>query len=213
MRGKDTTGRFSVPFELREISKGIENDNEMPLYQYIDWWHFSSQDSNIDPVYDVGDYDGGRVWDDPVRLMVVRQSVQQGPVPPNERGFYASDDMTFIVNESEFRRKLPNVAYKPDLFLNDRIVWRDEIFHPLLINPRCHIWNTAVTVMIQASQVNPEELINDPQFNWVFEKNKKLNEFEGTDITGTVNKPELPKDKKWSPPLESEVVDDIYGTS
>lgn len=199
MRGKATSGRFPMSFEMREISVGLEQDVQNPLEQWIDWWRYSS-DTQIDPIYDVGDYGGGRVWEAPIRLLVMRQEVNQGPVYPNERGFYTNDDMTFIVNESEFRTKLPNVAYGPDPFLKDRIVWRGEVFHPTRINPRSHIHNTATTVVIEATQVKPDELVNDPQFNWVVTRHGgqwQSPTFEGTDVTETVNEPTPTDDEMW----------------
>lgn len=224
MRGKSTIGRFSLPFELRAISEGLEEDIQQPLGQWLEWWRYADEDTRIDPVYDVGDYAGGRVWRPPVRLMVMRHSVEQGPLYPNDRGMYTQDDMVFVVNESEFARKLPNVAYGPDNFLLDRITWRGKVFHPTLINPRSHIHNTAVTVVIRATQVNPEELVNDPQFNW---KNTRTKHgYHGTDVTHTVNEPPLREDTIWLP--ETDVweqpwedpwvrapgwapIDDIYG--
>lgn len=223
MRGKNTvTGRFTIPFELNSISDGIEEDNGNPLNMFVDWWRYSKDSSSIDPIYDVGDYDGGRVWKPPVRLRIIRQTVNQGPVYPNDRGFYTQDDMTFIVNEREFRSKLPHIPYEPDPFLKDRITWRGKVFHPFLVNPRAHLYNTAVTVAINATQVNPEELVNDPQWNWIFHKVEGpfhpsywdthflRTRKEATDVTREVNYPTRKEDLPWSeghyPP------DDVYST-
>ena len=224
MRGKNTFGRFTMPFELRAVSEGLEEDVQNPLDQWLDWYRYDHNDTAIDPVYDVGDYDGGRIWTGPTRLRVMRMSVRQGQLFPNERGFYVIDDMEFIVNESEFRTKMPDVAYGPDPYLRDRIYWRGKVFHPTLVNPRAHIWNTAVTVVIRATQVNPEELVNDPQFNWVIRNTKVDGEFDtqqfdgdefnvdhyesyATDVTYETNVPVRKEDQKWSPPPE-----DVYET-
>lgn len=207
MRGKNTVGRFSIPFELAAVSEGLAEDVQNPLDQWLDWWRYSDEDTRIDPVYDVGDYDGGRVWSGPIRLRVVRHSIEQGRLGMVERGFYTQDNMTFWVNESEFTTKLPNVAYVPDPFLRDRVTWRGKVFTPALVNPRAHIYNTAVVVAIQCDQVNPEELVNDPQFNW-YVKRYADGSIAGTDITGVANRPTRREDQKWSPPKE----DEVYGT-
>lgn len=205
MRGKNTDGRFSVPFELRSVSVGLEQDLQSPMRQFLHWWRLSTDETRIDPVYDVGDAAGGRVWKTPVKMWVMRHSVEQGPLYPNDRGLYTQDDMTFIVNESEFRTKMPDVAYVPDPYLLDRITWRGKVFHPTYINPRAHLHNTAVTVVIRATQINPEELVNDPQFNWASHRTGGqwgTEDYEGSDVTGTANLPTPDEDLVWLPPPE-----------
>lgn len=216
MRGKNTFGRFTIPYELRAVSEGLEEDVQNPLDQWVHWYHYAPDDTRIDPVYDVGDYDGGREWLGPIKLRVMRMAIEQGQLYPNDRGFYTVDAMDFVVNESEFIRKMPNVGFLPDPYLKDRIVWSGKVFHPTLINPRAHLWNTAVTVVVRCVQVNPEELVNDPKFNWLV-KNTKPNDFassefdgsfaidrapEATDVTYEVNVPLRREDQKWSPPPE-----------
>lgn len=226
MRGKNTFGRFTMPFELAAVSEGLEEDVQNPLAQWLDWYRYSPEATMIDPVYDVGDYDGGRDYTGPIRLSVMRMGVEQGQLYPNDRGFYTVDATDFIINESEFTKKLPGIAYSPDPYLKDRIVWRGKVFHPTLVNPRAHLWNTAVTVVVRCVQVNPEELVNDPQFNWIVKNVRKYGDFDtadfsdddysideyqkkATDVTYEVNVPKRREDYKWSPPPPE---DDPYET-
>lgn len=205
MRGHNTESmsRWTVNHELDSVSEGIEEDLQNVLGQSALWYRFDARDTRIDPVYDVGDYESGRIWQPPVTLRVLRASIEQGQQFHNDRGFYPVDNLYLIVNYSEFVLKLPNMTMTPDGYLRDRIVFRDEVFHPTSINPRTYLKGRTVTSIVQATQVKPDEMVNDPQFNWK----------GGTDITGTTNRP-MPVENYPTPTPDGPVfyMDDLYGT-
>lgn len=164
MRGKDTEGRFTMNYEVASISDGIEYDLQNPVGQRVLWWVYSEEATEVDPVYDVGAYTGGRMWHTPFVLPVVLASIEQGQLYQNDRGFYTLDQLRLIVNATELYSKLPRMAYSPDDHLKDRIEYRGHLFQPTLIYPKGHIQKHLVVVQIAAGEVKPEEWVNDPQF-------------------------------------------------
>lgn len=165
MRGQDLTGRFDSHFEVDHIGVGIGQDLQNPVGQSVMWWTFSPEDTQIDPVYDVGSYDGGgRRWRDPFEIPVVQASIAQGPYYQNDRGFYTVDNLTLLINAPLAYRLLPEMMAKPDTHLLDRIEYRGSLFRPTIVYPKGHIQNHLVVVRIDAEEVKPEEAVNDPQF-------------------------------------------------
>jgi hypothetical protein len=131
----------------------------------VDWWAFDPDTTEVDPIYSVGSYDGGgRRWKEPFRLEVVLATISQGPVYQNDRGFYVTDNLTLLINSVEMYAKLPAMPYSPDVHLVDRIVYREKVFVPTLIYPKGHIQGHLVIGRVDAEEVKPEEVVNDPQF-------------------------------------------------
>lgn len=165
MRGQDLSGRFDSQFEVSHIGVGIGQDLEHPIGQTVLWWTYAPDESDTDPVYDVGSYDGGgRRWNKPFVVPVVQASINQGPQYQNDRGFYTMDNLTLVINAPVVYRLLPNLMHSPDGHILDRITYRGELFQPTTVYPKGHIHDHLVVVRIDADQVKPEEVVNDPQF-------------------------------------------------
>jgi hypothetical protein len=83
----------------------------------------------------------------------------------NERGYYVSDTLRLVVNVGEIQRLIPDVLAHPSAHIKDRIVYRGQVFLPTRVLPRGIFANNYAVVTIDCNQVNPEELVNDPQFS------------------------------------------------
>jgi hypothetical protein len=165
MRGKDLTGRFDPVFETDHIGVGVEQDLQNPVGQHVDWYRFDSASSTVDPTYDTGDYEGGgRRWEKPFSIHVVLATISQGPQYQNDRGFYTTDTLTLVINAIEMYEHFPRMSAFPDEYLLDRIVYRGKLFSPNLIYPKGHIKEHLVVARVDAEEVKPEEVVNDPQF-------------------------------------------------
>ena len=165
MRGSDLTGRFDSLFEVDHIGVGVAQDLQNPIGQHVQWWSMDPDNTVTDPVYDVGDYaGGGRRWKRPFTVPVVQATISQGPVFQNERGFYTVDNLTLVINAPTVTRLLPDMMYDPDSYTLDRISYRGNLFQPNTIFPKGHIHDHLVVVRVDADQVKPEEVVNDPQF-------------------------------------------------
>lgn len=165
MRGKDTTGRFDAMYEVNSIADGVEYDLQNPVGQMCKWYVYDPELTDVDPVYDVSDYDGGRMWRRPIPLPVVGALIRQGPKYQSERGFYTVDNLSMVINSMEMYKHMPDMAYGPDAHLRDRIVYRNSLFVPTRIYPKGHIQDHIVMITVDAIEVKPEEVVNDPQFN------------------------------------------------
>jgi len=82
----------------------------------------------------------------------------------NERGFYVADTLRLVLNVGDVQRMLPGLITDPSSHIKDRIMYRGEVFVPTRVLPRGSFGYRWAVVTIDCNQVNPEELVNDPQF-------------------------------------------------
>lgn len=180
MRGERREGRFSVIHERQDITGAITTEMVRTIGTTIDWWFYDPVNTVVDPIYDVGSYNsnGGRRWVGPIAVPVVNTSTFQGTTPSNdERGFYNVDTLRITINVDVIREgnnllgansstipQLSLLEINPDHYLLDRIVFRHQVYQPVKINPLGFITDRFTVISIDCTQVNPEELVNDPQF-------------------------------------------------
>ena len=179
MRGDQKEGRFNVQYERGSFVSGTTVELVNTVGQFVDWWIFDPINTDVDPIYDVGSsiVGGGRKWLTPFTIPVVNAHLQQGATVQSDRGFYNTDLLTITINvdvienhlsffggNASNRRELSTVEINPDLYLRDRIVFRNEVFSPTQVSPQGILKNKYTLLQISCEQVNPEELINDSQF-------------------------------------------------
>ena len=180
MRGERREGRFSVMHEQQAIKGAITTELVRTVGTTIDWWFYDQVNTVVDPIYDVGSYSaaGGRRWTGPIVVPVVNASIFQGTTPSNdERGFYNVDTLRITINVDVVRQgnnlvgsnsgtipQLSMLEINPDHYLLDRIVFREQVYQPIKINTLGFITDRYTVISIDCTQVNPEELVNDPQF-------------------------------------------------
>ena len=97
MRAHKPGGRFDADFETTAILKGVDTDLKHPVGTNADWWVFDSVNTELDPIYDVGQditsSVGGKVWTGPYSVPVVRAVIKQGEARTSAVGFYNSDTL------------------------------------------------------------------------------------------------------------------------
>lgn len=157
-----------MPWERFDILKGIDGDLRAPVGQHVQWIQFNADASKTDEIYDVADHDDtGRQWLEPVRIPAYGAISTQGRSFHNERGFYNTDMLRVLVAMNVIERVFPELAWQPDQHIKDRILYRGKVFVPYLIAKNGILRNSYTTLTVEASQVNPEEFVNDPQlFAW-----------------------------------------------
>lgn len=172
MRASRPSGKFSTKYELDSMLDGIEQDLQHPVGQEVDWWLWDSTATVLDPIYGVGSSgdstSGGRRWKSPFKMPVINAQVFQGQTMQNDRGFYNTDILRVTVSMNDVRRKIPDLITTPDLHLRDRVIFRNEIFRPTRLYLRGQVLTTYTILTIDLTQVAPEELVNDEQFNTLF---------------------------------------------
>lgn len=179
MRGENRQGRFNIDHERQSIISGTTKELVEITGNMIDWWFFDEDNTDIDPIYDVGSdvVGGGRKWIGPLRLPTVVATIAQGMTVQSDRGFYNTDvlmltlNMDVITNSGSLlganaatRPRLEKIETNPDHYLKDRVVYRGQVFSPRKVFPRGILTDKYTLITIQCNQVNAEELVNDSQF-------------------------------------------------
>ncbi len=164
MRGGNALGRFDGEFESHSIWDGISRDLQRPVGQRVFWYRYDPTQTTVHPVYDIGDPSGGRSYKEPVALPVINAFVTQGQQLDTDRGLYMVDVLRLFVNYADVLRELPGLETNPDLFIKDRVVFRDDVYQPNRINPRGQVGYDYMTLTIDLTQLKPEEMYND---DWV----------------------------------------------
>jgi hypothetical protein len=176
MRGTHLLGRFDIDYESKSMYEGIAEDLGGTVGQEVDWFQWSPTylDDNysavVDDIYDVSNptiTDGvgqGRRWSKPFKLPTVMAQILRSSNTMNERGFYVTDTLRLVVNVGDVQRLLPGMLSDPSSHIKDRVLYHGEIFVPTRVLPRGSFSYNYAVVTIDCNQVNPEELVNDPQF-------------------------------------------------
>ena len=180
MRGDGREGRFSINYERDSFITGTTTEVVDTVGTTVDWWFYNETDTVVDPIYDVGGNNygtGGRIWNGPVKLPVVKAALYQGATVQSDRGFYNTDILRLLINVDVIEDnvnlagsnrstipQLKSLEINPDDYLRDRIVFRHEVFTPKRILPVGIVKDNYTLISVECNQVNPEEMVNDPQF-------------------------------------------------
>lgn len=178
MRGEQVIGRFNINHERSSIISGTTKEVVRTVGYDIEWWLYRQDLTVVDPIYDVGSSSsgGGRRWEGPFSISVINATITQGVTVQGDRGFYNTDILSVTINMDVIDGSslsggeslpIPQLKYlptNPDAYLRDRIVFRQQVFTPKRVLPKGIITDDYTLFDIDCYQVNPEELINDPQF-------------------------------------------------
>jgi hypothetical protein len=82
----------------------------------------------------------------------------------NERGFYTTDTLRIVINVRDIENLIPEMLPIPEQHLKDRIVYKGQVFTPTRLLPRGHFADRYAVITVDCNEVNPEELVNDSQF-------------------------------------------------
>jgi hypothetical protein len=179
MRGGGAdNGRFSIAYEALSMYEGIGEELGATVGTTIDWWkwqedYFTTHYTTIvDDIYDVSSSVAGqgRHWHPKMVMPVVMAQLLRSTNVMNERGYYVSDTLRIVLNVGDVQRLLPDLLANPNGHIKDRIVYRGEVFVPTRVIPRGAFGFRYAVVTIDCNQVNPEELVNDPQFQTYAQK-------------------------------------------
>ena len=178
MRGERVDGRFSIDSERKSIISGTTKDLVRTVGNQLEWWFFDHENTVVDEIYDVG-YNGtggGRKWLGPMSIPVITANLDQGVTVQNDRGFYNTDVLMLTINMDVIDgggltdgamgifNGFKYMPTNPDAFLRDRIVYKNEVFKPVHIDPRGILTENYTLFGVECHQVNAEEMINDLQF-------------------------------------------------
>jgi hypothetical protein len=161
-----------MDYESKSMYEGIAEDLGGTVGVEVDWFrwrdeYFQANYTDIvDDIYDVSSSvpTKGKRWMLPFKMPVVMAQFIRGTNVMNERGFYVTDTLRLVMNVGDVQRMIPEVLTDPNNQIKDRIMYRGQVFVPTRVLPRGSFGYRWAVVTVDCNQVNPEELVNDPQF-------------------------------------------------
>lgn len=164
MRASNPGGRFTTSYEIDSYTSGIQEDLQRPVGGSLPWWRFDDEETEVDDLYTVGSYDGGRRYRKPRALDFITARLYQGQTHQSDRGAYNADVLSLSVSRKDFEKVFPNVVPDVDNFLPDRAVFQNTIFRPTHFSLRGWVSDYYTIISVEMIEVKGEELVNDPQF-------------------------------------------------
>ena len=172
MRGSKIQCRFNMDYESKSMYESISEDLGGTVGVDVDWFRWEdyyleeNYEDIVDDIYDVSSSTPGkgRRWMLPFKMPVVMAQFIRGTNVMNERGYYVADTLRLVMNVGDVQRMMPDMITDPNKHIKDRILYRGVVFVPTRVLPRGSFGYRWAVVTVDCNQVNPEELVNDPQF-------------------------------------------------
>ena len=158
-------GRFDHRYELAGIFEGMKHDLQQFAGQQIPWYRFDAENSVQDPIYDVGNETGGRRFKKPFTLPCISSDLEEGVEVNSGQGSYTTDIAHLVVSYDQAEKAgMRGLAKNWRMYLGDRFVYNATVFQVRNIQVRGPLRDKYEVLGIDGWQVNPEELVNDPDF-------------------------------------------------
>lgn len=156
-------GRWSADQETDRIYKAMRGWRDVSG-DWIDYYRFNQAATVLDPIYDeaIGE---GRVYSQRIRVPVLHAILIVGDNENTDMGFYFNDTLEVICAFDQFIGV--GMDYAELLsgdFLKDRIYYNQKVFRVVQIEPRGKIQERPTLIHISATQLKPDELVDDQLF-------------------------------------------------
>lgn len=157
-------GRFSVDFETSEIYRGLRDWQRLTGDQ-IYYYRFAYDQSTVDPVYGEAAGPLGRVYFGPNNIPALHVLHIEGDNDNTEQGFYYNDRAHVTLSFDQIKRLgLGKMDLNTQNYLKDRFVYDTKVFRVTSVQVLGQIQQKDIIVGIDATQVKPDEMVNDVQF-------------------------------------------------
>lgn len=156
-------GAFNPDSETERIFAGMAGWRDVNG-DWIYYFRYNTNASQMDDVYDeaVG---VGRVYNGPIRVPAIHVVHVQGANEYGDMGFYYNDQLVATVSFDQLSGVgLTYADVTAGQYLKDRMLYNDQIYRIEQISSKGKIQERSVIVSITATQMKPDELIDDPQF-------------------------------------------------
>lgn len=159
-------GRFNSDYETNRVFEAMEGWRKS-YGDVLRYFRLNLGASQTDPVYDeaVG---AGRQYYPPLAVPCQHVTHVQGENEYGEYGMYYNDTLTGYVSFSAFTGVgLTYADIATGNYLNDRVLYDRKIFRVVQLITQGQIQQRDIIILLRATQLKPDELIDDPQFaNW-----------------------------------------------
>lgn len=157
-------GRFSVDFETSEIYRGLRDWHRW-TGDNIYYYRFAYDQSTKDPTYGEATGPLGRVYFGPNLVPALHVIHIEGDNDNTEEGFYYNDRAHVTMSFDQVKRMgLSKMDLNTQNYLKDRFVYDDKVFRVTSVQILGQIQQRDIIVSVDATQVKPDELVNDVQF-------------------------------------------------
>jgi len=156
-------GRWNADVETDQIYTAMEGWRQVSG-DWVDYYKFNAPSTIVDTIYDeaVGQ---GRLYFPRVRIPVLHATIVPGENQNTDKGFYYNDTLVITCAFNQFTKT--GMDYADVLqgnYLKDRIYYNQKVFRTVLMAPSGKIQERPTMIRIEATQLKPDELIDDVQF-------------------------------------------------
>lgn len=165
-------GRFSVDYETAEIYGGLR-DWQRWTGDSIYYFRFQYDQSTKDPVYGEADSPLGKVYFGP-NIVPALHVIHRQHNESSENGFYYNDTTHITLSFDQIKRMgLNRMDLNTQNYMKDRFVYDTKVFRVTNIEVLGQIQQRDIIVTMDATQVKPDEMVNDKQFSQYATPNDK----------------------------------------
>lgn len=159
-------GRFNADFETNRIFTAMEGWRHS-FGDVLRYYRYNSSASVMDPVYDEAS-GTGRAYFAPIALPAQHVIHVQGANEYGEYGMYYNDTLTSFISFAAFTGVgLKYADIETGNYLDDRVLYDRKVFRVTQLITQGQIQQRDILVLLRASQMKPDELVDDPEFaNW-----------------------------------------------
>jgi hypothetical protein len=157
-------GRFSVDFETSTIYGGLRDWQRWTGDEFY-YFRFAYDQSTDDPVYGEADSPNGRIYFGPNLIPALHVLHIEGANDNSEDGFYFNDTAHITMSFDQIKKMgLDRIDLNTQNYLKDRFVYDTKVFRVTKIEVMGQLQQRDIIVTIDATQVKPDEMVNDIQF-------------------------------------------------
>lgn len=157
------SGRFDADFEMNEIQETLRGwqsefgDNVL----YYRYW---GEESEVNDIWQEA-AGVGRVWHPAHEIEVLHATHLEGGAEERAQGQYYNDTLHVTASFDQLRRLgMTEMDLQHQSYLRDRVVYDFRVFRVTSISVMGQIQRRDPIVSIDATQVKPDEMLNDSGF-------------------------------------------------
>jgi hypothetical protein len=156
-------GKWSADTETDQIYMALEGWRQVSG-DWVDYYRFNAPATEIDNIYDEATGQG-RLYFPRVRIPVLHATIVAGENENTDMGFYFNDTLVILCAFDQFTKTGMDFAdVLQGNYLKDRIYYNQKVFRTLMMNPSGKIQERPTMIRIEATQMKPDELVDDTAF-------------------------------------------------
>jgi len=165
-------GRWSADQETDRMFKAMRGWRDVSG-DWIDYYRFDQASTILDPIYDEA-IGSGRIYKPAVRVPCMHVQDIKGENENTDTGFYYNDTLVATIAFDQFTGVgMSHADILTGNYLNDRLYYDQRIFRVVQLSIRGQIQQRDIIVGLDATQMKPDELVDDQLFAQWSEGNVK----------------------------------------